>query len=273
MTQKDLIQKLKLELGKDFNENASFLVTQPLFKDMTIGLKKDELVNGIYVTLLDKNQAPMLDGDAFYFKVTDPEQYCAKLYSAQWKKYMFPLSKIGDWSTVICGGISYTKVKNEDLVDKPTVFPVPKEVIENLKESVLAQIASVNNFEKMTLEPEKTMKGLFEKPFKEFTEFMEGIVPEDSQKIEELRNMFDKESYSHEEFPIQKIHMQTMYKNDRSETSIIITKPSIEGRMLLFMSDEIALSSEDDYYKFSFTKERFSDLVDLMIEARKDLLK
>ena len=67
--------------------------------------------------------------------------------------------------------------------------------------------------------------------------------------------------------------MQTMYKNDRSETSIIITKPSIEGRMLLFMSDEIALSSEDDYYKFSFTKERFSDLVDLMIEARKDLLK
>lgn len=117
------------------------------------------------------------------------------------------------------------------------------------------------------------VKETFEKPFEEFTEFMEGIVPEEVQKIEELRSMFDKEKYSHEEFPIQKIHMQTMYKNDRSETSIIITKPSIEGRVLLFMSDEIALSSENDYYKFSFTKERFSDLVDLMIEARKDLLK
>jgi len=52
---------------------------------MTIGLKKDELVNGIYVTLLDKNQAPMLDGNAFYFKVTDPENYCKILYDDRWK--------------------------------------------------------------------------------------------------------------------------------------------------------------------------------------------
>ena len=45
MTQKDLIEKLKLELSKDFNENASFLVTQPLFKNMTVGLKKNEIIN------------------------------------------------------------------------------------------------------------------------------------------------------------------------------------------------------------------------------------
>lgn len=203
MTQKDLIQKLKLELGKDFNENASFLVTQPLFKDMTIGLKKDELVNGIYVTLLDKNQAPMLDGNAFYFKVTNPEKYCKILYDDRWKKYMFPLSCIGDWSTVICGGISYTKAKNEDLVDKPTVFPVPKEIIQQFE----------------TTYP---------------------IV---------------------EEFPIQKIHTQTVYS--KNNTTFIFGKNP--------KSNVVTFSIQ--FEKLEITEQQFSDLVDLMIEARKDLLK
>ena len=76
-----------------------------------------------------------------------------------------------------------------------------------------------------------------------------------------------------EEFPIQKIHMQTMYKTKKSETNIIITKSSVEHRVMVSISDEENIEDIDDYYRFSFTKERFSDLVDLMIEARKDLLK
>lgn len=280
MTQKELIEFCK-ENDPNYNKDASFKENfEPMWSIPKgiggIGITESEFKNGFYVEIDTKGRKGFehLESRVFYFREkVDPSKFCFQIYSSTYKKFYVPLNALENWGKEIVKEETLFQVKNEDLVDKPTVFPVPKEVIENLKESVLAQIASVNNFEKMTLEPEKTMKGLFEKPFKEFTEFMEGIVPEDSQKIEELRNMFDKESYSHEEFPIQKIHMQTMYKNERSETSIIITKPSVEGRILLFMSDEIALSSEDDYYKFSFTKERFSDLVDLMIEARKDLLK
>ena len=229
MTQKDLIQKLKLELGKDFNENASFLVTQPLFKDMTVGLKKDELVNGIYVTLLDKNQAPMLDGNAFYFKVTDPEKYCKILYDDRWKKYMFPLSCIGDWSTVICGGISYTKAKNEDLVDKPTVFPVPKEVLQ------------------YPLTPEEC--------------YPLGTDPIVEETVELHRRWGEKEPEVVEEFPIQKIHTQTVYTKEG--VTLVLTRdlPNHEVKFVM------------DVKTLNFSEGNFSDLVDLMIEARKDLLK
>ena len=191
MTQKDLIEKLKLELSKDFNENASFLVTQPLFKDMTVGLKKDELVNGIYVTLLDKNQTPMLDGNAFYFKVTDPEQYCAKLYSAQWKKYMFPLSKLEDWSNIIVFG-----------------------------------------------------RSVLQRP----------LTPDDCYPLEVDPII--------EEFPIQKIQGKTTYSKRNS--FIVIGKDS--GNENIILQD---LAGKE----IAHTKESFSDLVDLMIEARKDLLK
>ena len=85
-----------------------------------------------------------------------------------------------------------------------------------------------------------------------------------------IREMFENPV---EEFPIQKIHMQTMYKTKKSETNIIITKSSVEHRVMVSISDEENIEDIDDYYRFSFTKERFSDLVDLMIEARKDLLK
>jgi hypothetical protein len=215
MTQKELIQKVKEELGKNFNENASFLVTQPFFKENTLGLKKDELINGIYVTLLDQNKAPMFKGNIYYFKVTDPEQYCKTLYNTQYKKYMFPLVKIGDWSTLICGDNKkqekpfttaecYTKVKNEDLVDKPTVFPVPKEIIED-----------------------------FETKFP--------IV---------------------EEFPIQKTPLKTTYR--KRDIFVIVG-------MNQFKENSIIMDLYNE--EITFTKEQFSDLVDLMIEARKDLLK
>lgn len=91
-----------------------------------------------------------------------------------------------------------------------------------------------------------------------------------SEQLETMKEVFENPV---EEFPIQKIHMQTMYKSEKSKTSLIITNSSIEGRVQLLISDEENVEDIDDYFKFSFTKEQFSDLVDLMIEARKDLLK
>lgn len=210
MTQKDLIEKLKIELGKGFNENASFLVTQPLFKDMTVGLKKDELVNGIYVTLLDKNQAPMLDGNAFYFKVTDPEQYCKVLYSDRWKKYMIPLSKLGDWGTEFR-------------------FSKPKQVLQ------------------YPLTPEEC--------------YPLGTDPIVEETVELHRRWGEKEPEVVEEFPIQKIHTQTVYS--KNNTTFIFGKNP--------KSNVVTFSIQ--FEKLEITEQQFSDLVDLMIEARKDLLK
>lgn len=218
MTQKELIQKLKLELGKHFNENASFLVTQPFFKENTLGLKKDELINGIYVTLLDQNKAPMFDGNIYYFKVIDPEQYCKTLYNIQYKKYMFPLVKIGDWSTLICNETSYTKVKNNDLVDRPTVFPVPKEL-----------------------------------------EFIEGVVNKLDKAVEEYKKSKVKPLII-EEFPIQKTPLKTTYR--KRDIFIVIGKDINDRIKMDYHNEEIV-----------FSEQQFSDLVDLMIEARKDLLK
>jgi len=228
--QQELIQKLKLELGKDVNENASFLVTQPFFKEQTLGLKKDELVRGIYVSLLNRTNAPMFEGNVYYFKVTDPEQFCSTLYDSRWEKYMFPLSKIGDWST---------------------------EIIISKKTHLAAQVFSAG--------------GIAPKIEQQTVEHYEKQIVEKMQAQDEREAL--KELAKIEEFPIQKIHMQTMYKSEKSKTSLIITNSSIEGRVQLLISDEENVEDIDDYFKFSFTKEQFSDLVDLMIEARKDLLK
>lgn len=257
MTQKELIEFCK-ENDPNYNKDASFKVLEPFWKKNAIGITETEWKRGFYVCIDGKGKSNSHDGEVYYFTFNNlPKAPMVNdLYDTHYKKFFINLERLGYWGSEI--------VKEDfGVIIKST--ETQKGVLEQIKEHVL--------YAQMPSERLETMKEIFGPPFEEFTEFMEGIVPEESQKIEELRSMFDKEKYSHEEFPIQKIHMQTMYKNDRSETSIIITKPSIEGRMLLFMSDEIALSSEDDYYKFSFTKERFSDLVDLMIEARKDLLK
>ena len=256
-TQKELIEFCK-ENDPNYNKDASFKVLEPFWKKNAIGITETEWKRGFYVCIDGKGKSNSHDGEVYYFTFNDlPKAPIVNdLYDTHYKKFFINLERLGYWGSKIVK-------KDFGVIIKST--ETQKGALEQIKEHVL--------YAQMPSERLETMKEIFRPPFEEFTEFMKGIAPEDPQKIEKLRNMFDKELYSHEEFPIQKIHMQTMYKNDRSETSIIITKPSIEGRMLLFMSDEIALSSENDYYKFSFTKERFSDLVDLMIEARKDLLK
>ena len=118
----------------------------------------------------------------------------------------------------------------------------------------------------ITIEPSKNIEN--------FTEFMEGVEPieeftiinvksspEETKKIEELRNLFEKGSYSHEEFPIVKESVETWY---RKRTSKIKVSRILNG---------ITLGFENELEHSIFTKESFSDLVDLMIEARKDLLK
>jgi len=120
---------------------------------------------------------------------------------------------------------------------------ITKEVV--VGKGILEQIEEHVLYAQMPSEQLETMKEVFEKP----TNLMQIEIP-----------------------PIQKIHMQTMYKSEKSETSIIVTKSSVEGRIMVSISDEEEIEDIDDYYKFSFTKERFSNLVDLMIEARKDLL-
>jgi len=212
MTQKELIQKVKEELGKNFNENASFLVTQPFFKENTLGLKKDELINGIYVTLLDQNKAPMFEGNIYYFKVIDPEQYCKTLYNTQYKKYMFPLSKIGDWSTLIGNDVRK--------------FPLTPE-----------QCFTAREYERQLVEK------------------MQAQDEREALKEEQFKTIV-------EEFPIQKIQGKTTY---RKRDSFIILENNTDKEN--YMSVSVFEN------KMVLSKQKFSDLVDLMIEARKDLLK
>lgn len=111
------------------------------------------------------------------------------------------------------------------------------------------------------------VKETFEKPFEEFTEFMEGIVPEEVQKIEELRSMFDKEKYSHEEFPIVKAYSQNNYIKRNCGINVGST---LGNEVDLFIIMDFNVGPEKI---LKMTTQEFSDLVDLMTEARKDLLK
>lgn len=117
------------------------------------------------------------------------------------------------------------------------------------------------------------------KNIENFTEFMEGVEPieeftiinvksspEETKKIEELRNLFEKGSYSHEEFPIVRESVETMFRLNHTWLKFRKReKPEEKMTFTIFDGEEPFL--------FEVTKEEFSDLVDLMIEARKDLLK
>jgi len=142
---------------------------------------------------------------------------------------MYPTSCIGDWSTVLRGGISYTKATNEDLVDKPTVFPIPKEVLQ------------------YPLTPDEC--------------YLLGTEPIVEETVELHRRWGKKEPEVVEEFPIQKIHTQTVYS--KNNTTFIFGKNP--------KSNVVTFSIQ--FEKLEITEQQFSDLVDLMIEARKDLLK
>ena len=115
----------------------------------------------------------------------------------------------------------------------------------------------------ITIEPSKNIENFTEfmervEPIEEFTIINVKSSPEETKKIEELRNLFEKGSYSHEEFPIVKESVETWYK-----------KRNVRISVRKNLDDMFSISISNDMY----TSERFSDLVDLMIEARKDLLK
>lgn len=68
-TQTAFIIRAKELHGEElFNKNASFLMIQPYFKVNSVGLRKDELLRGVYLTLLNKDMTPMYNGDIFYIR-------------------------------------------------------------------------------------------------------------------------------------------------------------------------------------------------------------
>lgn len=79
-----------------------------------------------------------------------------------------------------------------------------------------------------------------------------------SERLETMKELFEKPV---EEFPIQKIHTQTVYS--KNNTTFIFGKNP--------KSNVVTFSIQ--FEKLEITEQQFSDLVDLMIEARKDLLK
>lgn len=127
-------------------------------------------------------------------------------------------------------------------------FYVPLNALENwgkeivkevfIGKGIIEQIEPPIKYEPMTPEELETQKALYDSV----------------QSLEAMKPV--------EEFPIQKIQGKTTYSKRNS--FIVIGKDSENENIIL---QDLAGK------EFAHTKESFSDLVDLMIEARKDLLK
>lgn len=230
MTQKELIEFCK-ENDPNYNKDASFKENfEPMWSIPKgvggIGITESEFKNGFYVQIdtKERKRFESLEGKVFYFRIEKGwMQTELTLYNSHWKKYFVPLDNLENWGKEIVKEDFGVVVKSTE---------TQKEILKQVKENVLNQISSVVDFEKMTLETEKTMKGLFE------------------QKTPIV-----------EEFPIQKIHTQTVYS--KNNTTFIFGKNP--------KSNVVTFSIQ--FEKLEITEQQFSDLVDLMIEARKDLLK
>lgn len=85
-----------------------------------------------------------------------------------------------------------------------------------------------------------------------------------SEQLETMKEVFENPV---EEFPIQKIQGKTTY---RKRDSFIVIGQINNDVLELGLIDS---NKETSGFEVAYSKQEFSDLVDLMIEARKDLLK
>jgi len=239
MTQIELIEFCKKN-DPSYNKDASFKVIEPMWSIPKgvggIGVTESEFKNGFYVQIDTKGRKGFehLEGRVFYFKIEQEWRNTQiTLYNTHWKKYFVPLDDLENWGKEITSHIYDKCVTETDFV----VDLCMTGNRETVGKGIIEQIEPPIKYEPMTPEELEAQKTLYDS-----VQSLEAINPV-------------------EEFPIQKIHTQTVYS--KNNTTFIFGKNP--------KSNVVTFSIQ--FEKLEITEQQFSDLVDLMIEARKDLLK
>ena len=245
MTQKELIEFCK-ENDPNYNKDASFKVLEPMWSIPKgiggIGITESEFKNGFYVQIDTKGRKGFenLEGRVFYFREKiEPTKYLAKLYHSTYRKYYVPLDSLENWGKEIMSHI-YDKCVTES---DPLVDLCLTGSRETTGKGIIDQIESFKKYEPMTPEELETQKTLYDSV----------------QSLEAMKPV--------EEFPIKRVYGQINYTKRDSGVNI---GNNYDGNVDVYFIVNSNIGVEE---KTTMTTQEFSDLVDLMIEARKDLLK
>jgi hypothetical protein len=240
MTQKELIEFCK-ENDPNYNKDASFKENlEPMWSIPKgiggIGITESEFKNGFYISINTKGRKGFedLEGRVFYFKMSIPMEHSKNTYNSHWKKFFIPLDDLYGWGNEITSQIYDKCVTETDLV----VDLCMASHIENGGKGILEQIEPPIKYEPMTPEELETQKTLYDS-----VQSLKDSAPE-----------------------IIKESVETMFRLNHTWLKFRKReKPTEKVDFTIFDGEEPFL--------FQVTSQQFSDLVDLMIEARKDLLK
>ncbi len=155
ITQEEFIKLLRDEEGDSFQPFASFLIMEPFWKGKSIGLRKDELISGVYLLpLSDKSDSEgqlTYNGYAYYIEApVKSMEDLAEYYNKGNHKYQIPIEAF----------TTGTK-KTEGVVIRPINILLPKKVtIKDLLETTSTTDSVVVNKPKEELPIVKQIFGV-----------------------------------------------------------------------------------------------------------------